>query len=186
MYNYKDINIINEKAIFYAKELWNENYDIPVKQNNRLYRYYGWFKYFDDKEFDVIELAGYLLKNKYNELTVDSVLIHELCHWHSRKNNLNSDDYSLEFRELVEKCGGSQTRTIKRVHDKHYGICSKCNKEYFLQGYKEDKTYTGCCGTKIIYNRMEEIKDIYIPSEKLIAINNKFKEYFKSKYNKSA
>lgn len=183
MYDYKDLNIINMKAKFYSKELWDENFDIPIKQNNRLKRCLAWFKWFRDNGETMIEIAGKLLKNKHNELTIDAVLIHEMCHWHSHKNKLVNYDLSKEFQELVINCGGSLSNEITSVKDKYYGYCPECDKEYLLRGYKEGKIYY-CFkhGCKIQYTRMEEDFDKYIPRDKLIELNNKFKEYYKNMY----
>lgn len=182
MYDYKNINVITEKANYYANELWGVNLNIPVKRNNRLSRSLGRYIWEDYKGLE-IEIAGKMFVNDYNELTVDGVIVHELCHWYCHLNKLDWDDSSVAFQDFVVKSGGILCKHIKPVFNAYFGKCPVCNKEYRLYGYKDGKInkYTGCCGNKLVFSRVEKYEDIFVPSELLINLNKNFKEYYSDK-----
>lgn len=182
MYDYKSLDIINQKAIYYANELWEAELNIPLKRNNRFSRSLGRYLWENDEGVS-IEISGRMFVNDYNELTIDSVLIHELCHWYSHISGSEWNDSSKAFQELVVKCGGSLCKEIKPAFKAYYGKCPKCGKEYRLYGYRADKksTYTGCCGKGFEISRVVEHKDKYIPKEFLIGLNTKFQNFYSNK-----
>lgn len=192
--NYKkEEEILNDKAKFYAKELWNLELDIPVILNGKLKRRMGSLVCKNKIEVNFkplplkIEIAKDLLEPHYNKYHIDDVLIHELCHWYCIKIDKPSDDGSKFFEEELIRIGSHKTQSIKVSGEYHFTKCSKCGKKTtrnrtYNQAikYTNEKKYSSqCCRAKIDYAGIIFVKDEYKPTDKLKELVDKY--YLKQK-----
>lgn len=184
-----DLELIKEKAKFYAKELWELDFDLPIFINNRYKNRMGCTNYKRGKENQEIPinimLARYLFDGKYKELTIDDTLIHELCHWYCSINGKNSNDGSKDFEEELHKIGASTSGTSFMVGTVYLGKCEKCGKiviekdrKSILEKYLHTNRFTTiCCHSQITYNGTKEYEDTNEVSNRVKELNQKFKEY---------
>lgn len=131
-------------------------------------------------------LSQMLFNGYYNELSIDDVLLHELCHWYCSITGKNSRDGSQDFEEELKRIGASSTKTKHASGVFYIGKCEKCNNivvrkntKRKLSRYLNSLFYTTkCCSASIVNGDIEEIKDTYEVSEKVKELNKKFKEYY--------
>lgn len=182
-----NLNIITQKAKFYAKELWGLNFDIPIVLNGRYKSVMGSLHYKDgkDKIPEKIMLAEFLFDGKHNELTIDDTLLHELCHWYCSVTGKESRDNSRDFETELYRIGASSTGTAYHVGTSYIGKCKKCGKEvieknskYILNKYlNTDRYISRCCNAQMVDAGMKETEDKNKVSDKVKELNRKFKEY---------
>lgn len=189
-----NIKLINEKAKYYSQKLWNLELDIPVIINNRLRSTQG--QMFDYEGYkSEIQLSKQILDNEYY---LDDVLLHELCHWACKRIDKDYRDHSKTFEDELKRIGASSTETTDIKNGEYlfnysYGqyICNICNREFETKDYLEEekigekgrkiKDYY-CCGSKMKYRGSTYKMETYIPNNKIIQINNDFKNLVKEKY----
>lgn len=186
MYNPNDINVLNEKGIFYARTLWNLELDIPIIRNHKLRNDMGCLLYHLG-EPDHIEVASYLLNGYYKETTIDSLLIHELTHWTCDKTGKMSSDNSTDFKEEISKIGCNASGEIGDAGIIYYSECINCGKRHTYQKTKStvmkyvnnSNIKTICCNSKLKYGGFFIKEDDYQAGERIIELNKKFKKYYK-------
>lgn len=182
-----NLEIIREKAKFYAKELWGLDFNLPIILNGRYKNIMGSL-YYKDREAKIPEkimLAGSLFDGKYNELTIDDTLLHELCHWYCSISGKQSRDNSRDFEKELYKIGASSTGTAFHVGTSYIGKCKKCgkvviekNSKYILSKYlNNDRYWTKCCNAQMVDAGIKETKDNNKVNDKVKELNRKFKEY---------
>jgi len=180
------LNVVVQKAQFYAKELWDLDFDLPIVLNGRYKSVMGSVHY-KDREGKIPEklvLAEFLFDGKHNELTLDDTLLHELCHWYCSVSGKESRDNSRDFETELYKIGASSTGTAYHVGTSYIGKCKKCGKEvieknskYILSKYlNTDRYWTRCCNAQMVDGGIKETKDINKVSDKVNELNRKFKE----------
>jgi predicted SprT family Zn-dependent metalloprotease len=195
MYNYKDINIINEKAKFYAKELWDMSFDLPIDINTRLRSTYAW--YIHDEKIQLNKNYIYM-----DEYFLDDTLLHELCHWYCHTTGKLYDDFTRDFEQELRRIGASSTETSIFAGDKylvlydyHTYTCEICGNKIETKDYLEDKVegeigrkykIFQCCNSKMKCTNYNKKGEDFIPNDKILSLNSRYKEYLKSEYNKSA
>lgn len=180
-----NIKTIEDKARFYAEELWGLDFDLPIETNKKYKKRLGCLKYnYTNKKPEKIILSYDLLDGSYNELTMDDTLVHELCHWYCFIIGKQNRDKSKDFEDELKRVGASTSGIKPSVGTFYMGKCSKCgeniikkNSKRQLQKYLNTNCYISrCCHSQIIYSGIEEIKDTYEVSEKIKELNKKFKE----------
>jgi predicted SprT family Zn-dependent metalloprotease len=189
MYDYKDVNIINEKAKFYTKELWGKEYDKTVSLNSRLSSTFGRFSTVTKN----IELSKDFV-DLHKELTIDDTLIHELTHWYCNITHKSDKDKSYDFENELKRVGAKTAGTGHWAGLQHIAICSKCKKVVgrernyrYLERYLNNDDYVSrCCRKIIIYNGTMIFEDDYQVSQKILELNNKYNKYYKNKLGISA
>jgi predicted SprT family Zn-dependent metalloprotease len=193
MYDYKNIDIINEKAKFYAKEIWDMEFNLPIIINPRLRSTLAQIYYNDKIEFN----KNYKTLDEY---IVDDTLLHELCHWYCNEVKIDHRDTSPPFEHELIRIGASSSRTLDYkdgkwiYHHKYYAYkCLKCGKEMkksifeFDDPHNTEWSWQGeCCGQKMNIRGHIIEKEEFKPNYKLLALNNKYKEYYKKKLGISA
>jgi SprT-like protein len=160
------------------KKLWDEEFDLPIELSGRMSRTFGYFQYgrrkimFGEKA-GTYELIANLLKfskelvgGAYNIETIESVIKHELCHYHMFMTGSNWHDGDYLFEKELIKIGASSTRTLKGAGEKHKSVCGKCGK---ITGTGKESTVkrrvnsgryrSRCCGALIVYGGMEYLED---------------------------
>lgn len=182
-----DIKLLNNKAVFYAMELWGKIFNLPVVVNKRLRSTLAW--YIPNKS---IELSKEIINEKY---TLDDILIHELCHWYCHTNYKKWDDYTKDFEDELNKVGASSSckfsnsKDGKLLYDYEYGVyeCKICGKELETKDYLHEKIEGEigqrikeyeCCNSKMYYSGRKIIPEQYIPNQKLKELVDKFDKYY--------
>ena len=186
IYNYRDISIVREKAKFYASELWDLNFNIPIIFNGRLKTTMGLFESDRNNKPVQIELAKHIFDEYHDELIVDDTLLHELCHWACLIIGKNNKDGSRDFEKELRRVGANSTRSSSRGGIYHYGNCKKCGRKIIEEinltilnrRLNTNCCISRCCHCQIIYGGTITKKVYYKPNKKLIELNNKFKEYW--------
>lgn len=179
----QETEIINKKAKFYTRQLWNIKLDVPIVFNGKLKRTAGYLFCDSNNNPLIIHIAKYLLNQYQHDYYVDDVLIHELCHWYSIKNNLPCKDGQLEFEELLRCVGVSSSATLIISGEYHTLKCTKCGLKIGNTVYKSvalkycnfDLYYSKCCKSEVEYSGIEVLKSNYIPSDKLVCLADKIK-----------
>jgi predicted SprT family Zn-dependent metalloprotease len=179
------------KAKFYTKELWNKEYNGLVRQNNRLRSTFAWYvrpsKW--NEGLPVIEFSKETINTK-NELFIDDILIHELCHWYCQSQSEPYEDGHPNFENKIRLAGVRSTMhfDIKDgnplVADTyiHYQ-CLKCGKRQMIISFDAEENrswYGSCCDGK--FNLRGWQQGEYIPywaTDKLVQLNQKYKSLFK-------
>lgn len=113
------VKLLNNKAKFYAKELWDVDFDLPVKVSKRFKTTLGECIYNDS-----IVLSSRILDN---ELFTDDILLHELCHWYCKKYlKIGWTDSGTNFIKEIKKTGSHMTNILNKTGNEYY--CN--NKKY--------------------------------------------------------
>jgi len=92
--------ILLMKCRFYSKEIWGKEYKgtLTFIENDPCLGYFGIFANWKK----TIEIDVRVLKHKY---MVDTVILHELCHWWCYINKLGWDDEDKDFLKECKKVG---------------------------------------------------------------------------------
>lgn len=181
MSNFLELDIIHKKAKFYAKELWDVDFDIPIVFNKRLKRTSAQF-YKNKIELGTIV---YLM----NELEFDDLLLHEMCHWYCEKIGKPDNDHDYYFEMELLNIGASSTeRTELKGEELIYWNpyllfkCLECGSESEISPYDIDDPHntnwswqTECCGRLRNTRGRSYKKGKFEPNKKLFKLNNKFK-----------
>ncbi len=155
---------IERKCKDFAKEIWNVNFDIPIRISNRMTRALGMYYFKNNWDGDEIipkeiVFSGYLVSyGYYDEKVIDSVIKHELTHWYLSTINKPFNDHHPVFENEIKRIGANSTNTITPAGNFHVGICSKCNKIIIkkrtygrIKRYlNEERFRTKCCGKSIV------------------------------------
>lgn len=144
---------LNQKKDFFTKEIWNLecNIDLHIRKLP-LGRYAS-------IEFNTVRIKGgnttytpisisvskYLVKYG-NELTINSILIHELTHWFCMVNGKEPYDYSKDFKK---ECKRVSPKVVTNDNVHVFGVryvyyCSKCRIISHYMWTKEAPS-EGCC-----------------------------------------
>lgn len=178
------LNLLNDKARFYTKELWETNLTIPIKINTRLRTTHGRYC------FSHIDLSKNILNEGY---LVDDTLLHELCHWYCHISGKQYDDYSKDFEDELKRIGASSTETTiiengKILYNYRTGCysCGICNSEFETNDFLENKVegkigtpikkYT-CCNENMEFLGVRFIPGVYVPNEKVLNLITKYKNH---------
>lgn len=174
--------ILNQKAKFYAKHLWDLDFQLPVKINKRLASTLGRYGQTE------IDLAARILVDEY---FTDDILLHELCHWYCHIIGEKYDDHTYFFEQELERIGASSSYTMdirngQSVYLYPYGcfVCKHCPREVETKDYLEDrvegvigrsiKTFD-CCNNKMVFKGLKYVLEEYMPTSKIVALNSLFK-----------
>lgn len=187
-----NISLIKEKAKFYAKEIWNLEFNLPIEINGRYKNVMGSVQYKRNTKKEIPEkliLARCLFEDDYNELTIEDVLLHELCHWYCSITGKQSRDGSRDFENELCRIGVSSSGSTSGAGLYYVGKCEKCgqeilkrkNKNILIKYFKNNNYLTICCHSQIIDGGTIIIKDTYKVSDKVKNLNKKFKEYLLKK-----
>jgi predicted SprT family Zn-dependent metalloprotease len=115
--------------------------------------------------------------------------LHELCHWANLLLHKCVDDGSNDFENELKRVGASSSKTYERGGKYHVGKCKKCGKtvgeelnyETLKRRLNTNDYYTRCCHSQIVYGGTVEYNSKFVPTDKLIQLNIKFKEYYYKK-----
>ena len=149
---------------YYMFELWEDKLQIPVEISGRLSKSLGYFKYsFNGLPIKLV-FSKDLLQN-YKLSTIESVIKHELCHYHLFKMKEPFADGHPNFEKELVRIGGNSTKTIHTAGMRHVCKCKKCGK--IVGNYKTEakakskisKCLSGCCLEELIYGGVIEIED---------------------------
>jgi hypothetical protein len=98
--------------------------------------------------------------------TIESVIKHELCHYHMFKTGANWSDGDYLFKKEIKKIGASLTGELKSAGLFHQSICSKCGKitnkgtEKKIKNRINSNKYTSkCCHVPIAYGGVSYLED---------------------------
>jgi predicted SprT family Zn-dependent metalloprotease len=198
MYNYKSLEIINDKASFYSKECWNKDLEVRVLVNDKLKVTEAWYYSMIKDGSKFIELNPNYID--YNEYLLDDLLLHELTHCYCESIGQKKGDGTTFFEHELRRVGATSTKTIRFEN----GIwlyenreiefyCRKCKNKVKINifdiEYPHNFNYRRnfeCCGAKMYFNTVIRWEEEFKPNHKLLALNNKYKEYYKNNLGISA
>lgn len=144
----------------FAREIFGKELNMPVKFSGKLTRVLGRFIYHTNGSSMELTFSKKLLNN-YKEDTIDSVILHELCHWYQYENKLPYRDEDLEFKQLVKSVGGSLTREINIAGLVNAYKCNSCGKIHKSRK-KLNLTITICrCGGRLTEVEKERVEDTF-------------------------
>ena len=137
-------------------KLFNEEFDLPVKRNNRLTKSQARFcskLYLKSCEIKPIsiECSRKIYDGTYKLNTVIGILAHELCHWWLCKNEKPYGDTDMEFKKLIKKFGIPQSVKVAGHANSFY--CSKCGKfiiASYSNKFSKDIYHSKCCHADLI------------------------------------
>lgn len=152
------------------KKLWNEEFDLPIYLSGRMSRKFGYLRITRNRRTGIskaefIKFSKELVGGAYNIETIESVMKHELCHYHMFMTGGNWHDGDYLFEKELVKIGSSSTRTLKSAGEQHKSICSKCGqvtnigKEKTIKRRVQLGYRSRCCGALIEYGGVEFVED---------------------------
>lgn len=111
---------------YYMYELWGEKFDLPLKISKQLTKVLGYFSH-TSISMQPIELKfSYNLLANYKLSTIESVIKHELCHYHLFINKKPYTDGHPVFEKELKRIGGSTTNTVKHSGERYLCVCKGC------------------------------------------------------------
>ena len=151
---------------YYMFELWGEHLEIPVEISGKLSKTFGYFQYMHSTRTPLKLMFSKRLIENYKLSTIESIIKHELCHYHLFINNEPFDDGHPVFEAELVRIGGSSTRTITGAGEKYYCICKKCGKkigpfdsEKMARKRVEQAYVSRCCGSRLDYGGVVNVED---------------------------
>ena len=151
---------------YYMFELWGERLEIPVEISGKLSKTFGYFQYISSTKTPLKLMFSKRLIENYKLSTIESIIKHELCHYHLFINNEPHDDGHPVFEAELARIGGSSTGTLAEAGEKYYCICKKCGKkigpydsEKIARKRVEQAYVSRCCGTRLNYGGVVNIED---------------------------
>ena len=126
---------------YYMYEIWGEKYNIDLKVSKQLVRALGYFAFREDKPI-MIKFAYNLFEN-YKSSTIESVIKHELCHYHLFMNKQPHKDGHPVFEKELIRIGGSTTRSIPLAGNLYNCVCEECGE--VVSKYATLKKAQKCC-----------------------------------------
>lgn len=166
---------IKEKCRVWAKQIWDLEFNLPVEVSGRMTRALGYYKYrtFGFKVIPVkLQFAKMLLDGSYKIDTVDSVILHELCHWALSQLGKPFSDGHPVFEAELRRIGASTTRTIQSAGELYEVKCSCCGDTAAKRRSEKlamkllDGRYTSkCCGARLTYAGKIVKEDTYVRKE---------------------
>lgn len=169
---------VNFKVKKFAKEIWGLEFDLPIEISGRLTAKLGYMQVvFNRRTFSAtatkLVFAKRLINGDYSEGTIDSVILHETCHWALLTQGKPYNDGHPVFENELKRIGGSSTRTINNAGELHEAVCSCCGKVVVssynyntVKKYVNDPRYTSkCCKAKINYKGSSYIEDKFVKQE---------------------
>lgn len=179
-----EYQVINKCKVF-AKEIFGKQLNIPVKFSGRMSSTYGYFQYAKSSHQSLnLTFSNKLLDGRFKEDTIDSVILHELCHWYLFEMNLPHQDGTITFESKIKEIGASSTRTIRQPV-LNLIKCECCGYTYKYSSSttkytKKGSRYTShCCKAKLIDAGEQVQIDTYIRKPaldpKIEAIIQKYK-----------
>lgn len=177
---------VKEKCRVWAKEIWGLNFDLPVEFSGRMTRTLGYYRYriLGSRIIPVkLQFAKSLLNGDYKIDTVDSVILHELCHWALSQLNKPFSDGHPVFEAELKRIGASSTRTINQAGNLYEVKCSCCGsvvakvrKESQVKKYTSPRYTSRCCKARLIAGGFIKKEDTYVRQEaKCTEIENSIK-----------
>ena len=151
---------------YYMFELWGERLEIPVEISGKLSKCFGYFQFMASSRTPLKLMFSKKLIENYKLSTIESVIKHELCHYHLFINNKPSNDGHPIFEAELIRVGGSSTQTITDAGQKHCCTCKKCGKRVGLYDTEkmakkrvEQAYISRCCGSRLSYGGIINIED---------------------------
>jgi predicted SprT family Zn-dependent metalloprotease len=164
--------IVNKVKTF-AKEIWGLDFNTRIELSGKMTRLLGYVQYNPSTHKPTLmKIATRLVNGDYKEETIDSVLLHETCHWALMMLDKPHSDGHPYFEAELRKIGASSTRTIKNAGENHTFKCTCCNTIITLPARKANNLIpklnapynypvTKCCRARLQYIGKTYIEDSY-------------------------
>lgn len=171
MFNVKDINLkksvldniqkmFEKEAVYFLRNNFDLNLDIPIEINARLTRTHGYFSHTQKKALK-ISMSKKFISSAVLMGEIDAVidtLRHELVHYALFKLGKKYSDGDYEFENKLKELniGASgmtnSSKVVTRKASRYSELtpqyhCSKCGKNYFVKsGLTTNRIYVNCSG----------------------------------------
>lgn len=166
--------VVVEKCKRFAKEIWNVDFNVPVKISNKMSKSLGKYRAHIVRDFYISTVQvpidirfSIKLFEYHNEAAVDGVIKHELTHWYLGITHQPNGDGHPVFENELRRIGAPSTRKLPALGNKYVARCKCCgkivvtrNSEMNVKKYCETTKYkSNCCKSTISYGGMIEYGD---------------------------
>lgn len=111
---------------YYMYEIWGEKFNIRLEISKQLKKTLGYFSYTSVTKQPIMLKFSYDLLANYKLPTIESVIKHELCHYHLFINKQPHQDGHLVFERELRRIGGSTTHSIQHSGESYLCVCKSC------------------------------------------------------------